>query len=295
MQKPHSNTITLHDGRTLGWSEFGAPDGVPVLYFHGFPGCRMEAGLADAAARKLGLRIVAVDRPGFGLSGFQPGRTLADWSADVSALADALGLARFRALGLSGGAPYLLACAAALPDRLINATIVAGLGPTDAPDSLAAMRWGQRHGLRAGRRFPRGLRALFRTLCVPVQLRPRLLVSHLRRICKPPDQEVLLDEDVARTLEASFAGALRGSSRGPAWELGLIAGAWNIRHEDVRIPVRLWHGEQDIIVPPAMGRHAERALPDCRATYLPGDGHFSITVRHMDAILGELLVEPEAP
>jgi len=291
MHNPPPKTITLHDGRTLGWAEFGAPDGQPVLYFHGFPGCRMEAGLADAVAREIGLRIIAVDRPGFGLSAFQPGRTLADWPGDVAQLADALGLDRFRALGLSGGAPYLLACAAAIPERIIKATVIAGLGPTDPPDALTAMRWVQRTGLRMGRRFPRAVPALYRMLCVPVRIRPRLLVSRLRSVCTAPDKIVLARKDVIQVLSASFGGALQAGSRGPAWELGLIAGPWNIRHEDVRIPVRLWHGEQDVIVPPAMGRHAENALPDCHATYLPDDGHFSISVRHMDAILGELLAD----
>ena len=107
--------LGLPDGRRLGYTEFGDPLGIPLCAFHGTPGSRFMFRLVHETARRLGLRIIAPDRPGFGLSDYQENRTLADWADDVRALADKLGLARFGVAGISGGGPYVAACAALLP------------------------------------------------------------------------------------------------------------------------------------------------------------------------------------
>jgi len=121
---PPNGRILLSDGRRLSFQESGSADGHPVLYFHGFPGSRLEAGFADPAAKRHSLRIIGVDRPGFGLSDFQPGRRLIDWPHDVTQLADALNIKRFAVLGVSGGGPYAAVCAFKIPSRLT----VAGIG-----------------------------------------------------------------------------------------------------------------------------------------------------------------------
>ena len=131
--------LRLADGRTLACLEFGDPAGPPVLYFHGYPGSRLEARVAADAARRLGLRLLAVDRPGFGQSTFQAGRTVGGWAADVAALADHLALERFSLVGVSGGAPYALACAAQLSHRLARVALVCPLGPLDVANGREGM------------------------------------------------------------------------------------------------------------------------------------------------------------
>src|SRR5208282_1859736 len=126
--------IVLADGRKLGYSEYGAQRGLPVLGFHGTPGSRFMFRLVHEPARRLGLRIIAPDRPGFGLSDYQENRTLSDWANDVSALADKLGLARFGVAGISGGGPYVAACAALLPERVTAAALISPVGPLHSPD-----------------------------------------------------------------------------------------------------------------------------------------------------------------
>jgi pimeloyl-ACP methyl ester carboxylesterase len=113
-----NRTIRLRDGRRLGYAEWGDPDGRPLFYFHGWPGARVEGRLGDEAARAQGVRMIALDRPGMGLSDYQPRRTLVDWPDDVIQLAAAMGLDRFAVLGISGGGPYAAACAWKLSDRL---------------------------------------------------------------------------------------------------------------------------------------------------------------------------------
>jgi pimeloyl-ACP methyl ester carboxylesterase len=128
-------TLTLPDGRRLSHAQFGDPHGVPVVYCHGFPGSRLEARQTDAFGRRLGVRVIAFDRPGYGGSDYQRGRQLTDWPADVAAALDLLGIGRFALLGISGGAPYALAAASAHEDctRLLR-----DLYPGEVVDALAA-------------------------------------------------------------------------------------------------------------------------------------------------------------
>src|SRR5215475_3198278 len=110
--------LRLADGRALGYAEFGDSGGEPFFYFHGHPGSRLEARFAESAATAAGVRIIALDRPGYGLSDWQPGRAILDWPADVTEAADLLGIGGFSVVGGSGGGPYALACAYRLPDRV---------------------------------------------------------------------------------------------------------------------------------------------------------------------------------
>jgi pimeloyl-ACP methyl ester carboxylesterase len=135
------NYITLRDGRRLGFAEFGDRQGKPVFYFHGFPGSRLEARLADRISRESKIRFIGIDRPGYGLSSLKPGRTFVDWADDVIGLADALGVDRFSILGVSGGGPYAAACACKIPDRLDTIGIICGMGPVDVPGLLPDMPW----------------------------------------------------------------------------------------------------------------------------------------------------------
>lgn len=127
-----SATHTLPSGRKLGYAEYGLPTGTPIIYQHGFPGSRLEAAYLDRAANRVGARIIAIDRPGFGWSSPVKERTVLSSADDVRSLADHLRLQRFGVMGVSGGGPYALACARALPaDRLRAVSIICGLGPPD--------------------------------------------------------------------------------------------------------------------------------------------------------------------
>src|SRR2546421_4137372 len=128
-------TVRTVDGRTLAYAEAGDPAGAPVLYFHGLPGSRSDFNLPlfQEALAESGVRVIGVDRPGFGASDFQPGRRYEDWAADVAAVADELAVDRFGVLGYSSGGPYVVACANALRDRLTFAGIVSGVAPAEAP------------------------------------------------------------------------------------------------------------------------------------------------------------------
>jgi len=146
--------ITLADGCTLGFAEYGVPDGIPILFFPGTPSGRLFHHPDESIAVSLGARVITIDRPGYGLSDFQRNRALLNWPDDVEELADALGFDRFPVAGISGGAPYVAACALRIPERLTAAGIINGLGPTDWQGAVEGMPGERSVGVRLGRRAP---------------------------------------------------------------------------------------------------------------------------------------------
>ncbi|HYG35525.1 MAG TPA: alpha/beta hydrolase [Clostridia bacterium] len=269
--------ITLRDGRKLGFAEYGTPKGVPVIYFHGWPSSRLEPRAIDQPSRDMGIRLIAPDRPGYGLSDFKARRSIPDWAADVSEMADYLELKRFAVLGVSGGGPYAAACTARLPERVSTTLLVCSVAPMEAPGSTDGMvalnRWllsfAQRAPWLAQRVAGLFLKAIWRRgeQVIPESIEIRLPAS---------DKLALTSQDLRRALIASSKEALRRGVQAAAADGLLYARPWGFRLQDIRVPVRLWHGEMDVVVPPSMGRYLAQTIPGCQAKFYPEDGHFSL-------------------
>jgi len=277
--------VRLPDGRTLAYAEFGDPAGRPAFYFHGFPGSRLEGALVHAPAAREGVRVLAVDRPGYGGSDDLPGRTLLDWPDDVAALADALGIARFTVIGASGGGPYVAACALRLHERLDGAGILCGMGPVDDPALVREMMALYRVGLHVARRVPGFSRPLFALLAPAFRARPEFFLRRVAASVGEADREFFERPECVAVFVDTFREAFRGGPHGAARDGQLYAQPWGFRLEDIRAPVHLWHGERDAIVPVALAREVAARIPDCRATFFPDDGHFSIAIRRADEIV----------
>lgn len=282
---PREGVIRLPDGRRLAYAEFGDLAGRPAFYFHGFPGSRLEGRLIEPHARARGVRVIAVDRPGYGLSDHLPGRTLLDWPGDVAALADALGLDRFGVVGASGGGPFVSACALRLADRLFGAAILCGMGPTEDPSLAREMIALYRVGLGAARVVPGVSRPVFAALAPLIRRRPEFFLDRLARRVSPPDREFFRRPELRAVFVDTFREAFRRGSRGAARDGVLYARPWGFRLEDIRTTVHLWHGERDNVVPVAFGREVARRIPDCRAVFYPDEGHFSIAIRRADEVV----------
>jgi pimeloyl-ACP methyl ester carboxylesterase len=270
-------TIRLRDGRRIGYAEWGDAEGRPLLYFHGWPGSRVEGRLADEAARERNIQLIAIDRPGMGLSDYQPRRTLIHWPDDVVKLAAALGLDRFAVLGISGGTPYAAACAWKLSDRITGVGIVSGLAPVQVPGVLAGMGQQNRLAFQVVGRLGILRRLLMAKSAVSVRRHPDRVLE--TGVAAAVDKKYLDRPDVRKVLVESLSEAYRSGSRGPAWEMGLYARPWGFRLEDVRTPVYLSHGKQDANHPVAMGRYLASAIPECQATFHPGEGHLHFVDR----------------
>ena len=280
--------IKLNDGRMLGYAEYGASEGKPVLYFHGHPGSRLDwPGIVDLdnAAVELNARIIAVDRPGHGLSDFQRGRTLLDWPDDVIELVDALQVPRFAVLGLSGGGPYAAACAFKIPERLTATAIVSGMGPADAPGAKEGSSWtypGKPSVIR---------RLLLMLTAMGLRKDPDRFNSNMRDAFEGPDKELALENsELLDGVTETFSEALRPGVAGANYEAGMYTRPWGFRLQDIEAEVHLWHGEQDGNVLVSVGRHVADAIPNCQASFMENEGHMTLIYKHVREVLRVLMV-----
>jgi pimeloyl-ACP methyl ester carboxylesterase len=256
----------------VGRSKRPAPALLPRL-----AGSRAEGRFGDQAAKARGVRLITPDRPGMGLSDFQPRRSFLDWPDDVTRLADTLGLERFAVFGVSGGSPYVAPCAWRLPQRLTSAGIASGFGPLDLPGVTAGMSRQNRLLFGVVGRLPVLPRLLMAAMAVSAIRRPDLVLD--RGLAAAVDRLYLQRPQLRAVLAQSLVEALRRGGRGAAWELGLYGRPWGFRLEEIGVPVHLWHGEQDGNAPVAMGRQMAVAIPGCRASFFPGEGHLHFVDR----------------
>jgi pimeloyl-ACP methyl ester carboxylesterase len=286
------NLIKLENGAVIAFEEYGNANGVPVIFCHGWPSSRIMARLTDEPARDLGIRIISPDRPGISDSSLQPDRKLTDWPRLVERIADHLGIGDFRMLAISGGAPYAYATAAAMPQRVRAIAIVGGAPPLaelrDTEGLLPLYRW----MLSLSRTRPRLLRRLFYlarpvlSLRPPMRLRPLLLRMLLLRPC---DAESLRDAAAFEAIFESQRRAWRASAEGVMADAQIYAQPWGFAIEDVRVPVRLWHGKEDRAFSVHVAEELAERLPECKARFVDNAGHYSLPIRHMREILEDLI------
>jgi pimeloyl-ACP methyl ester carboxylesterase len=299
LSEPRLNqTIRLKDGRQLGFAETGDPQGRPVIYCHGFPASRLEAALVDRAASARGARIIAPDRPGYGLSDHSPARRITDWPGDMAELADQLNVTRFSVLAVSGGAPYGLALLHGLPERTEGAGIVAGLGPVYDPEAVRPMHGPARFGFTNARRAPWLMRLAYGALLGPfMRAWPDIALALLTTSMREADRATLACPDTRATLCASIREALRPGMRGALLDFVLYAHDWGFDLAGISLPVDFWHGTEDSTVPFCHSRMLAGSLPRAQVIEKPGEGHFSLPIQHAGLILGALLNrqgQPEA-
>ncbi|MES0037433.1 alpha/beta hydrolase [Mesorhizobium sp. M0046] len=232
------------------------------------------------AAERAGVRVLAIDRPGVGLSSFASGRRLLDWPDDVSVLADELGADRFSVVGFSGGGPFALACACKIPDRLAGCGIVSG--PTE-PGLLAFL---------ASRVMPFLLIPLAHSRFRDRSQAQRSL-ARLARRWPEADRKSLGRPEVREILAASLVEQFRQGTKGGVQDAMLLGAPWGFSLENIAFPqMRLWHGELDKQIS-VVQAHANMArLPRCEATYLPNDAHISTLTNHADDIVRGLTGAP---
>jgi pimeloyl-ACP methyl ester carboxylesterase len=274
--------LVLRDGRMLGYAQYGQPDGEPILYFHGHPGSRLEASLAHEAAAASGFRVIALDRPGCGLSDFQQGRSITDWPADVEEATDALGINSFSVAGASGGGPYALACAWRLPGRVVRAAVISGVGPFHVPRITKGMRWQNRIFFPLAARWPALARVLMRSMRRNVISRPERTLEALARAMSPADADIVRRPEVRPLLIADITEAFRQGAEGAAHDMVLLGRPWGFSLREIKQEVFLWQGETDTLVPPAMGRYQTEQIPRSHGTTVPGAGHLLMVDRMPD-------------
>jgi len=209
--------------------------------------------------------------------------------ADLAALADHLGIARFALLGLSGGGPYAIACAWRIPERLNACVLVCPLGPVYRSEVLAAMHPPARVSLALAKRFPWLAQRLYGGPTPWLLARWPALVERTRSLNLPPnDLAALAEGDNQAILNSTIADAMARGARGARHDLHLYTHDWQIPLAAIQTPIRLWHGEADATVPPAHARWYRDHLSVAQLDTLPDQGHFSLPIHCGERILREL-------
>ena len=283
-----NQTITLRDGRKLGYAEYGTPDGAPVFYFTGGNSSRFEGKWFEDAALKRKMRLIVPDRPGFGLSTLQPNRQLIHWSDDVSQLADFLSVDAFSVFGLSGGSPHVLAVAYNIPERINKAAIVSGTGSPDMPDKFAGMWLPVRLIFLTAKHLPVVNRFLLKQMSGFYSNEKQMLTQMKRALPKPDIELIDRHPDIIRIFAEATREAHRNGVDGDAHEWQLYVRDWGFKLSEINKEIKLWYGKYDQQVPVGMGRFLSRELPNASLIEVENGGHFSTINNHIDEVFAYL-------
>jgi pimeloyl-ACP methyl ester carboxylesterase len=277
-------SLRLADGRTLAYGEHGDAAGTPVLFFHGLPGSRLTRHPDESIAARAGIRLFTFDRPGYGRSSAQPNRRIVDWTRDVEEFAAAAKLDRFAAVAWSGGAPYALAVAHALRDRVERVVLVAPVAPLAGTSAVSGLSPALRRRVRVARVAPwlvglsasRDVRAFARD--------PDRALERAFAGAPPCDRDVLADDAIRRMYLESRAEAYRQGPRPVLQDALLYLRPWGFEVGAVETPVRIFHGLLDETITPAHGRGLASLLPASEATFVDGEGHMLCLTRWDDVL-----------
>ncbi len=287
---------TLEDGTTLAYAEFGDPAGRPLLFFHGWPGSRLQARIIEGPARRHRLRVLAPDRPGIGLSTPAPCACVAAWVDVLSAWIDQLDLASFHVLGISGGGPYSLACAARMPWRIAAAGVCCGVPPPGLLGKSRDLFWLYRLLRSIDRGAPRLLNALMGLTRLYLTLLPPLWSLQPFSLLLPrADRWVLRNRDHMGTVAASTREAFACSATDVIDDARRLQQPWGFDPGQITIPVHFWHGGQDRNIPLALIQPFIQSLPQARVHYYPADGHYSLPLSRTSEILDDLTANRPPP
>jgi pimeloyl-ACP methyl ester carboxylesterase len=283
--------ISTADGRRLQISQAGQPNGVPVLVLRGTPHSRLiyDAWVEDA--RSQGVRLICYERPGYGASTRQPGRSVASAVDDVATIARHLHIDRLLLWGISGGGPHALACAALLPHLVAAAAVLgsiapypaegldyfAGMGEDNVADFKAALTGGETHRQAVEASASRLLRAEVKTV-----------VQALKSLLCDADAAVLTTAFAEFVLKSVREGI--GHKRDGLLDDDIAhIGPWGFELSAIRIPVLLMHGEQDHFVPVSHSRWLANKIPNVETRFLAGDGHLTLSLSRIPEVHSWLL------
>jgi pimeloyl-ACP methyl ester carboxylesterase len=266
------------NGRYLKVEEAGAPDGTPVVLMHGTPGSRLGPRPRSSVLYRLGVRLISYDRPGYGGSTRNEGRIIADAADDVAAIADQLDIEQFAVVGRSGGGPHALACAALLGHRVTRTAVLVGVAPVNAPglDWYEGMAPGNVDDHATAGSDPPLLAKRLAERAVSAVHDLGSLVDELRAEMHESDRLVIDDVAIWRLVAEAHAEALRRGPYGWLDDVKALRRDWGFRLDNIKTPVRLWHGKDDTFAPVSHTLWMEKQLvnADVDVEVQPGTAHF---------------------
>jgi pimeloyl-ACP methyl ester carboxylesterase len=268
--------LILGDGRVIGFREYGAADGLPILCFHGTPGSRFMFAIAHDFALENRLRLIAPERPGFGLSSFAKAKPLAQTASEIAALCDALGLRRAAVAGVSGGAPFAVAFAAACPERVSAMALVSPVGPFAGVHSPKRIGPAHRLTFRVLPGVPLLYRFVFSFGRLGFLFVPDAMAALIMSRSAPSDWRILSEKRIRKNLLRGLREGVRPGVGGAVEELRCFSRAWDVAFENITAPSILWQGLSDRNVPVSAALRLGELIPGCDVRRIEGAGHYWI-------------------
>jgi pimeloyl-ACP methyl ester carboxylesterase len=282
--------VRLGGRREIGYAEYGPATGRPLLWFHGTPGARRQiAPEMREAASERGVRLIAVERPGIGDSTPCLYSAVVDSASDVERICNALGVGDFAVAGLSGGGSYALACAHEMPERVVAAAVLGGVAPAVGEDAADGGLFSltrflspvfRRRYTKSGARLQR----LVRLIAPFADEATELFASFM----PPGDQRLFEDWAVREMFQDDLITGSRRFMHAVLLDVVVFGRPWGFSLRDILIPVYLWYGDADTIVPTAHGQHLAKRIPRAVLRIRPGEGHLGglgATSEIFDAVL----------
>jgi pimeloyl-ACP methyl ester carboxylesterase len=283
--------VQLPDGRRLDMRVSGPADGLPLVYHHGTPSAAVPIRALERAAHARGLRLVTSSRPGYGRSTRQPGRHVVDVVADTESLLAALGADRCVTMGWSGGGPHAMACGARL-GAAAAVLVVAGVAPYEADglDFTAGM------GEENVAEFSAAIQGedLLRSNLIPQgevlrNIQAADIVAAMQSLLPDIDRAALTGE-FGEDMAAGFREAMRTGVDGWLDDDLAFVKPWGFSLAEISVPTAIWQGDADLMVPFAHGQWLASRLPSASAHLEDGEGHLSVGLGKLDAMLDELVI-----
>jgi pimeloyl-ACP methyl ester carboxylesterase len=288
-------SITLEDNRSLEVAVAGPAEGSVVVLHHGTPSSARPFSSFVGAATARGVRLISYSRPGYAGSGRLEGRSISDCVADVVGIVDQLGVDRFSTMGWSGGGPHTLACAALLPERVVACATIAGVGPcgVEGLDFMEGMGAENHEEFGAALESPDALQAFLEPEAEAlVGVTGEQIAAALGGLISDVDKAALTGE-FADYLAATFHDAVREGIWGWFDDDVAFTRPWGFDVSSIRVPVSIWQGAQDLMVPFAHGQWLAAHIPDARPMLRPEHGHLSLAVNAFGEIIDDLLAVSE--
>ena len=283
----NEHLITLKDGRSLCYIEYGNLTGKPVLFFHSLIASRLQGPPNSSQLKKLNIRLIVPDRPGYGKSTHKPDRSLLDWAHDVEELADQLQLDKFYIAGYSAGGPHAAACAYYLPDRCIRLGLISSMWPFESLKELTGMRPSVKMVLALARHSPKLLLPFLRIMAKSIHKDPSDYIKRLTSDWAKSDLNLLKNPYVMAELSDCFREAVRNGTDGLFNEHFLLAKLWGFKLSEIKSETMIWHGEIDTIVP-FETLNIVKQIPNNTLTSYPNEGHL-LLLEHWQEIFKDLI------
>lgn len=283
------NAFLLSDGVQLSYARYGPETGKPAFYFHGLPGSRREGILMHKACLRHGVQLIAVDRPGYGHSELSTESRLEYCPRSIVELAQHLGFTYFYLFAASGGAPYALACASSLQERVLGTGICCGLAEVARPELRDKMAGFARLAFHLTRLNPVLLKYSYGLITAALaRLAPRAAIDMLASILSEPDRSLLRQPDIKAIFAANLHEAFRHGPGGALADMCTALEPWPFELSRIG-SLSIWHGTRDRVVPLQHSQWLAKNLPNSTLHIIENEGHFSLPVLYADSVIQSVI------